>query len=253
MPAYDHYAELRKLRMSQFAAFIEVCEQDVIHLDTCLAEVTRLGMPFGIHFDRCSEATKARVRAHPFLVAEHSQDDHSVEYTEMHKQGVISKIMLLNRFKWLVHWNVDEVWEKDTLQKLAKIADRDEHYLYCQWINCWGDVGHIRTDGPFNTPRVKLYNLSKGKWLANHAIIHGLKFLKTDGQIDESENVVKGHVDLVCLHLGLMTRELREQHRERWDRIYNTATRGDGNPYGIWRMALDEETYPPTVSENTYL
>lgn len=225
MPFYNHYPETRGLDMNPFAAFIEVCEEDAHHLPVCLAEVTRLGMPFGIHFDRCTDETKALVRSHPLLVAEHSNEDR--EYDETHKQGVFDKLSKHNRFKWLVHWNVDEIWEKDAPKKLLEIAQRDEHYLYCRWINTWGDMRHIRTDGPFNTPRVKFYNVSNNRWWFAHKIIHGAKMMDR-GMVADEKKIKFAHVDLVCLHHGLMTRALREQHKERWDRIYNKATNGDG-------------------------
>jgi hypothetical protein len=47
--------------------------------------------------------------------------------------------------------------------------------------------------------------------------------------------------DLVCLHAGMMTPELRRLHKERWDRIYSTALRGDPNPLGFWRQAIETE------------
>lgn len=254
MPAYSHYKELRRLDMSSFAAFIEVCEEDAHHIPVFLAELTRLCMPFGIHFDRCSDATKALIREHPLLVAEHCQDDKTVEYTERHKQGIFDKLCDLNRFAYLVHWNSDETWEKDALAKFDAILATGADYVYTKWINTWGDMEHIRTDGPWNSSRVKLYRVAGGKrWLFDHVIIHGCKLLTQDGTIEDDKRVTFSRSDLVCLHHGFQTRELRERHKERWDRIYTTATKGDGNPYGIWKMALDEVTYPPVVSENPYL
>lgn len=38
-----------------------------------------------------------------------------------------------------------------------------------------------------------------------------------------------------------MTPALRRLHKERWDKIYSAALRGDPNPYGFWKNAVETE------------
>lgn len=252
MPAYHYYHEMRRTEMfTEIAAFIVICEDDAHHIPVLLAEIERLKMPFGIHFDRCSDETKAKVRTHPWIIAEHSHDKNE-EYTEQHKQFIFDKLCKLNRFKWLIHWDADEVWEKDAPAKLVEIAKRNEAHADTQWINCWGDMQHIRIDGPFNSKRVKLYNVSHGKrWRFDHPMIYGCKLLDRSGVPFPKEMSSRFSTDLICIHHGLMTRELRERHKERWDRVYGKIA--GKNPYGIWMMSCDEVNYPPTITENPYI
>lgn len=235
-----------------FAAFTEICEEDQVWIPQYLAEVERLGMPFGIYLDRCSLDTKALFIDHPLRVVWVSQDDPTLEYTEQHKQTVFDALAKTAEFRWLVHWNIDEVWERDAPRKLAWNADRDEDYLMVQWVNCWEDQAHVRIDGQFYySKRVKFYNVSDGRrWKFDHPITHGCKLVGADGVPQHDSQVKSGHSHLVCLHTGLMTRELRELHKARWDRIYTTAV--GNNPYKFWDYCLNEAEYPATVVPNPY-
>lgn len=205
-----------------------------------------------MHFDRCSADTKALVQGHGWCFGVTSQDDLATEYTEKHKQAPFDLLQNSGRFDWVVYQDIDEIWEKEAPDKLRSILGRPENHLKVHWVNCWGDLQHIRVDTLFaNAPRVKAYNVANGnRWRFDHAITHGCKLL--DSQGNTAVNLmVCGKIDLVCLHYGLMTRELREMHKARWDRIYTKAV--GNNPYGFWDYCLDEENYPPTVIENPYL
>jgi hypothetical protein len=136
---------------------------------------------------------------------------------------------------------------------LERFQKKRVDYVRVHWVNCWGDKDHIRVDGVFASSwRVKVYNVGRGwKWRFDHPITYGCKMVDSQGQVMEGVGR-KERLDIACLHHGLMTRELRVMHKERWDRIYSTALRGDPNPYGFWNLCLDEENYPPEVIENPY-
>jgi hypothetical protein len=232
-------------------AFTSICQEDDVWIDLYLSEIERLDLPFAIHFDRCSKETKERL-THPLRVGWTAQDDPNIEFTEQHKQSVLNVVARHRRkFDWALAWDVDEAWEKDAPRKLKAIRS-DADYLLCRWVNLWGDDRHIRVDGPFcNSKRVKFYSLRHRntlRWRFDHPITNGAKLCNLG---DMPVRTDQGELDLVCLHRGLMTRELRLQHKERWDRIYSTAV-GE-NPYGIWKLACDEENYPPAVERNPYL
>lgn len=239
--------------MDGVAAFIEICEEDAWLMDQLLAEVERLEMPFGIHLDRCSEGTKKRMKKHRLCVASFEQNDPKKEYTEQHKQVIFDKLSALKKYNWLVQWNADEIWEKDAPAKFPEYLARPEEYLYVRWINCWGDLQHIRVDSVFGgAVRVKFYNVSgRRRWTFDHPITHGCKLLDRSGKAKAVEEVSSWKGELVCLHTGLMTREAREFRRSRWDRIYTKAV--GNNPYGFWEYGLMEEEYPPTIVPNPYL
>jgi hypothetical protein len=239
--------------------YTAVCEEDACWIEQYLKEIERLNLPFAIHLDRCSAETTVRLTKHSQCIGMTFNNDPGREFVETDKQGVFDTIADRNNgFTWAMAWDIDETYERDAPAKLAeidKITDAD--YLDVKWINLWGDPQHIRVDTIFsNGHRVKFYNVRRRKFEFVHAITNGPKMLDDRGRVTKDINSVKGRIpefDLVCLHHGLMTRELRILHKERWDRIYKTALKGDENPYHFWKDALDEEKYPPIIVENIYL
>lgn len=232
-----------------FVAFTAVCEEDAWYAPQYLAEAERLGIPFAIHFDRCTPRTLRAFVRHRLCVGYTFQPDSGEEFTEQHKQKVFD-LAASKGPRWMLGWDVDETFERDAPQKFAEIADRtDADLIDFRWVNLWDDPGHIRTDTIFSGGhRSNLYS-SRLNWKFDHPITNGAKAVAPSGKVKKDVRVAKS--DLVCLHWGMMTLELRKQHKARWDRIYTKAV--GNNPFGFWSYALDEETYPPTVSENPYL
>lgn len=239
-------------------AFTPICEPDSIWIDQYLREVERLDIPFGIHFDRCSDATKRRMMSHSHCVAASAQDDPSIEYTEQHKQTIFDMVCDLGGHSWALHWDADEVWEDDFIRKFEAESHRPESHLRVSWANMWETPDRIRwdADSPSKlmcpSPRVKLYQIGEGqRWLFDHPVIYGCKEI-VDG-IKRSKTQCKateGDTDIVCLHAGLMTHELRMQHAERWDRVYGAAV-GE-NPYCLWHALMNHEKHPPRTVDNVW-
>lgn len=226
-------------------AITSVCEEDAGWVDQYLAEVERLRIPFFVHFDRCTDELKQRMMSHPRSRLFSEQNNPAVEFTEKSKQ-VILALAEINRYDWALAWDIDETFEADALQKMQQLAETDADQITCTWINLWEDQHHVRVDGVFQPSlRVKLYRLGKFPWVFDHPITNGAK--PADGHIPKTVRI-----DLTCLHHGMMTRELRLMHKERWDRIYSTALRGDPNPYGFWREACDESILPVVVKHGYF-
>ena len=235
------------------AAMVQICEEDARWASQFMEEVTRLDIPFAMHFDRCSDGLKDRIRRHPLCVGSVTQDDPSLEFTERHKQAVFDLLSTQQRWQWLLQWDIDEIWERDAPEKIAKLAKRkEEDNLLVQWVNCWGDRAHIRVDTVFAAaPRLKFYNVGGNRrWWFDHAITYGCKLNDDKTGMRSKESVKSAHSGIVCLHTGLMTRELREHHKTRWDRIYSAAV--GANPYHFWEYCLMEDEYPPTVIPNPH-
>lgn len=221
-------------------AFTSLVGEDAHWLPQYLAEAERLRMPFVMHFDRCSRATKDAARGSPFCVGSTEQNNPAIEFTEQHKQRAFDKVAD-HRFDWAMAWDADEVYERDAPEKLAALEHADADCLDTRWLNLWGDAQHVRVDGKWaEGHRVKLYNLQGGRrWHFDHPITNGAKLV---GRV-----ALTAKLDLVCLHHGLKTHELRVQHKERWDRIYSKALRGDPNPYKAWDYALDPSITPIVI------
>lgn len=231
-------------------AFTSICEEDACWLPQYLAEAERLSLPFVIHFDRCGSDTKEKVTEHPLCLSWTSQDRPAVEFNEQHKQGLIDiliRVRKMGRAKvnWAMAWDVDETYQRNAtfLQFMqAGLLNPTTDQLQVTWLNLWETPEWIRVDGPFGAPkRVKFYNLQEDrKWVFDHPITNGAKLV-------DRQEVETDFIAFTCLHWGLMTHELRKQHKERWDRIYSTALRGDPNPYKIWEYALNPNVKPVTI------
>jgi hypothetical protein len=234
--------------MSKICAFTSICEEDKEWIDSYLDEVRRLQMPFMIHFDRCSEETKRELINTKYCHGWSEQNDHKVEFTEQHKQKAFD-LVVDRDYQWAMAWDIDETWEKNIDHDLEEIPRLKVDYVTTNWINVWNDSSKIRIDGSFGVgKRVKFYNLHGRRWRFDHPITNGCKLVDIDGK--PLDNTTGIHYPLTCLHWGLMTKELRLQHKERWDRIYSTAV--GSNPYGFWNLALDESITPVLVN-NRYL
>jgi hypothetical protein len=223
-------------------AFTSVCEEDACWIDQYLLEAERLATPFCIHLDRCSPAIKRKLVKHRLCAGATEQADSRVEFNEQHKQAVFDMVVKLG-FQWAMAWDIDETYERLAPEKIERALQLDVDYVDIRWLNLWNDTKHVRTDGPFSDGhRVKFYNLRVGPWTFAHKIVNGAKIVGKDTRMGKS--------DLVCLHHGMLTLELRQLHKERWDRIYSTALNGDRNPYGFWKYALE---VPARVSEHDYI
>jgi hypothetical protein len=177
------------------------------------------------------------------------QDDPTVEFNEQHKQQVLDKVASL--YHWGLAWDIDETFETEAAQLMPQFHEQFANFDYVstRWLNIWGKSNLIRIDGLLAEGRhVKFYNLKSGRWVFDNPITNGAKLV---GRGVDDTAIFKecryGISELVCLHWGLMTHELRIQHKERWDRIYSIALRGDKNPYGFWNYVLDPSINPITV------
>lgn len=232
--------------------YTAVCEADMRWIPQYLTEIERLGFKFAVHFDKCERKTKLSMQNHRLCIGTTALDARG-EFTERDKQGVLD-IVQNNHFDWAMPMDIDETWERGALAKLQVLQTSNLDYIMLPWVNLWGDARHVRTDGPFKTLREKMYNMRSGVWRFLSTIVNGAILMTNNGRgkLVRKDDSTVWQGDCTCLHWGLMTKELRVEHKARWDRIYEKATKGGGNPYGIWDYALDE-TKEPRLEENVYL
>lgn len=223
----------------KICAFTSICEEDACWLDQYLAEAGRLDMPFVMHFDRCSQETKDRVSSHRLCLGTTQQDDVRQEFEEWHKQAPLDVIQNSRQFDWAMAWDVDETWHRDFRALAGLLRTCGANQVDVPWKNLWDDKDHIRVDGPFSAGhRVKFLTMVH-RWRFDSKITNGPK---AEGIPDSQFTTEK--LPIACIHWGMMTHEMRMQHKERWDRIYTAAV--GRNPYGFWNYALDP-AYIPTV------
>lgn len=242
---------------SPIAAYTCICQDDACWIDQYLREATRLGMPFAMHFDKCTIDIMEKVTKHPLCMGYTSLDRTStnmrVDFDEMHKQKPFDTVVRAE-FKWALAWDIDETYERDAPAKIKKICELDTKHVVVRWLNLWETPDQIRVDAHWGCAyRDKFFNLQNSVWRFTHKVINGPKQWDTIAgkpfDIDGDTDVYVKLMDFVCLHWGLMTDELRRQHKARWDYLYTKAV--GANPYGVWNAALD--TTNLKVEKNEYL
>lgn len=229
------------------------CEEDKQWFSQYLNEITRINMSFVIHFDRCSDETKSLFRRHPLCVGSSEMNDPNHTYGEMDKQMAFDVIP--KDYDWMMPLDIDETMEKRFNEKVETLDTMDLKFdiIDCPWWNLWDSPKHIRIDGPCQTGhRVKFYNLHRAPllWKFYHPTINGMTLFEDDKMQKRRSEFILNKLDISTLHWGLMTKELRESHKARWDRIYSSHV--GKNPYGFWDWMLDEKI-TPVIREHDYL
>ena len=223
-----------------------VCDGDAKHFDRFTGDLTRLGYPFAVHFDHCSDETKRRLKEHPLFLEGHEDDDPNSFFGEDSRQSALD-ILAKHRFAWMLSFDVDETLEKNAPEKIRKILEEDAggaDVVEFPLLDLWGDERHYRVDGPFRSShREKMFRLSIGRWNYTHATIHAPKCTPRDK--DHEVRVIKP--DIFVLHWGIMNMDDVRFHTERWNRVYTKKV--GNNPYGFYPYMNDPENNPPDIRE----
>lgn len=240
--------------MKNVCAFTSVCEDDARWIDQFQAEAERLALPYVIHLDRCSNETRSRFVRHDWCV--NYTSNKRDEFNETHKQFPFDVLVREGdrhdgaggKYDWAMAWDVDETHAPNARVVMDEMLEREAYrgtdMIDVRWLNLWESPDRVRTDGAFQTGhRVRFFNLRGGrsyKWYDPK--VNGPRLLRNGKwQHKPDEYRVSKRSDFVVLHWGMMTKELRDEHRARWDRIYG---RHGGNPYGFWNFACDESITP---------
>lgn len=211
---------------AKVGAVTPMCEEDAQWLPQYLAEVERLQMHFAVHFDRCSKEFRDRVKAHPLYIG-CTLNVHGT-YEERFREGPL-RVLEKAKFGVAVFMDMDETFEPAFGSKLAKFVRHPWDCARIYWYNMWEDTETIRLDNPSNPHRMKLFRLGEANWT--------FKGITVDPYPDRK--VCTGNTNMVSFNWGLMSQELREMHKRRWDTIYAKAV--GKNPYGFWDYILAHE------------
>lgn len=233
--------------------FTSVTEEDNHWVGQYLNEMERLNLNFAVHFDRCHPVTKCKMSNHPLCVGVTNQDNDRIEFAETHKQAVFDLVWRSNLFSFALSLDIDETFEASASGKLGTITRTKARTVSLPQVTLWGGADTIRVDEPFRTQhRTRGYNLRAGvRFIFNSPVVNGASVVSPRRVSPLYQMSESARIDLHVLHHGLMTRESRRQHLERWDKIYSKAV--GYNPYNFWRHICDEEAHPPTLEPNPYL
>lgn len=233
-------------RKNDLGIIFPVCDGDERHFDRFIAELARLGFPFAVHFDHCSDETKRCFKEHPLFLGGYEDDDPESFFGEDSRQSALD-ILVKHGFKWMLSFDVDETLEKNAPEKIRKILETDADgadVVEFPLLDLWGDDRHYRIDGPFRSShREKMFRLGIGNWRYGAATVHAPKCYPRDK--DHEVRVTKP--DVFVLHWGIMNMEDVRFHTERWNRVYIKKT--GSNPYGFYPYMNDPEANPPEILE----
>ncbi len=227
--------------MKKLGLLLATCDADEQHFGRMLAELTRLGCPFAVHFDRCCKATKKRFLTHKMCAASSSNDDQSVTFHEGHRQFALEALLkALPNLDWFGQLDTDETYECDAKKHIQCILDGPFDVVQCIVMDLWGDKNHYRTDGSFGqSRREKFFNLGIGEWAYTHSVIHAPKLVKPRDNSQQQVKVLR-HQRPYVLHWGIMNMDDVKVHTDRWDEIYTKAV--GSNPYGFYPYINDPTT-----------
>ena len=230
----------------ELGVLFPVCDGDERHFDRFLAELTRLGFPFAVHFDHCSAETKRRFKEHPLFLEGHEDDDPNSFFGEDSRQSALD-ILVKHGFAWMLSFDVDETLEKNAPEKIRKLLDADAggyDVIEFPLLDLWGDARHYRVDGPFQqSHREKMFRLGIGRWRYTHATIHAP--MCTPLHKEHEVRVIQP--DIFVMHWGIMNMEDVRFHTERWNRVYEKKI--GKNPYGFYPYMNDPVGNPPDIRE----
>lgn len=212
---------------AKIGAVTPMCMEDERWLPQYLAEVERLQMPFAVHFDKCPMAFRRQVGEHPLCVG--WTLNHSGHYCERFRAGPLKQLEA-NGFNAAVFMDFDETFEPAFGHKLRKLClDTSWQRARVYWYNIHEKPDTIRIDNPSNPHRLKIFRLNAGvTWDFRGIVVDPYSTPK---------DVLTASTNLVSFNWGLMNDELRQQHHDRWDRLY--AQEAGKNPYSFWQYLID--------------
>jgi hypothetical protein len=214
-------------------AFTPMSNEYIDWLDQYLAGLKRLDMPFVMHFDRCSDATISKVCQNPACLGHTRQDDFNRDFMEGDRQGIMDIVRTLG-FNWALMLDIDEVLERDAAPKLAALEASNADSAEMLYLDLGPDVHHYSEDRGSGQSgwksRTKAFRVGDGRFtFRNPQYIYPLWPEGRDGGVVFQS-------DLVILHTGHLTPELRKWHRDRATRLFE----GHWAPYAAFEPGQDE-------------
>jgi len=243
---------------SEWMIYTSVCEEDLEYIPRYLQEMERLEVCFAMHFDKCESSTKELVESHPNCYDTTSNDDLNLLFSERHKQGVLD-IAQDSGAQYITNLDIDETFEQDIHEKLdSYVFQSDQIAVRCFYKQLWGDPYHIRNDRFGHTCRDKFLRVLKDcYWHMKFDFVNGPDLInKKDRRKVKWPRFDPVYPDgIVVLHWGAMLQEVREEHKERWDKIYGSYTKTGKSPYGYHNMMVDSDCHPKPeeIISNPYL
>lgn len=212
-----------------------------------LPELKRFDLPIAWILDKCSDETKKIVKEFPLTVGVKEIEEGT--FREKWRQYAIEPLKAAG-CKWVILWDADDTFTEEAPKIIKKTLETATGSVgYVRRLNIVTENGKdfIRVDGPFDqnnngtqVNRMIIYNMGYTlRWMDD--VTHGPYCFAEDNQVIDDRFQVEAH----SIHWGLRDKELRLEHKRRWDENYTNAI--GRNPYGLWNHVLDETITPVLV------
>lgn len=186
------------------------------------------------YLDLVSPETEEAIKSFPKTVFVHSEKGGL--FSEMSRQ-IPMDYLRDNGYDWTFQFDSDEIIQTGSKEKLIKelsIRDGDVGRMPLETV--WIEDGKkfLRRDDRFFGSRTRIYSM-KNRWRFFNAKTNG-PYVRDDRNQPQYAKK-EFFVNIPIYHYGFSTLEIRKMHEERWNKIYG---RHGGNPYGLWKDALDD-------------
>jgi hypothetical protein len=226
-------------------AAIVVNEEDAVKwFGQLLPELKRFDLPVAWILDKCSEDTKKVVKEFPLTVGVKEMEGDT--FREKWRGYAIPHLKAA-KCKWVVLWDADDTFTPEAPKIIKETLETAKGSVgYVRRLNIVTENGKdfVRVDGPFDPSvngtqvnRMIIFNMGYDlRWMDD--VTHGPYCFDESNQVIDERFQIEAH----SIHWGLRDLQLRQEHKERWDKNYTAAI--GRNPYGLWNHVLDETITP---------
>lgn len=228
----------RQTNNNRIGAYVMFCEEDTKWLDGFFKNAEMVGVDIAWQLDNCSEETVKKIKEfkHTVWIKEETEP-----FLECFRRNPFNALKELG-YDWAFHWDIDERWDiSSDLQKDFDDADKKGAVsVFFPMFTAWDDK--LRVDTIFKPHTHQSQTLRQRAYKTSENWVWRGKIVVSPYLIQDGENYLayKRHYgNSPMVHYGCVSKEIREHHKERWDKNY---TRAVGNqPYDFWKYINDEE------------
>ncbi len=230
----SHKEMFKERHRFQIVATIPICERDAqLFLPRLLQNLNDLGVGASWYCDNLFQESLREIRESDRTVGMFVENNHRIRYSENHRLYP-SDIAKESGAEWALRIDADETVMLRDWKVVPELISQGRKQWRGPWYNVWEDISPhpiIRVDSPLEPDRcsrIMLLPLQGVRWTFRHPIASAYS------DVDVPED----RCDIRVIHWGFSTKELRQDHRERWDRLYRP------NPYQLWNEVCDESKSP---------
>jgi hypothetical protein len=227
----------------RIVASIPICEEDVGYLPSLFTEIERMDVDASWVMNNCSPETVERIRSFSRTVW---QREFNVSFHNCLRNFSLEAVEL--SYDWLIQWDADETWEPDAPEKIRKMLSQKGNYglVPVRMAHAWDKDGETYFTTDWAAERDRIYNMDKRyRWRYLNRVTAG------PTNLYGGDERPKDPLNLWMLHWGYQTKEKRDFHKKRWDKLHGISM--GKNPYGQWSTITQAGYEPHLIDYKTLI